>query len=131
MSFLENLYVMTTLLKGSYLQLTVFLYNDHLSIMIMFYGPKSGCYTQVQLYQLQYQRLPFLDSLNPQKVSRNLKKKLLINNIILILKLYIYKSTEKQRININNLLAEIKNVKKMENEIAKLKLKKKKAFKNK
>ena len=54
----------------------------------------------------------FLDSTNSDSKSK--KSKLLINHILLIFKLYVYKSRVKQFININNLIAEIKSVKKIE-----------------
>ena len=44
--------------------------------------------------------------------------KILINHILLIFKLYVYKSREKKFININNLIAEIRKVKRIEKEIA-------------
>ena len=51
--------------------------------------------------------------------------------MLLIFKLYVYRSREKQFININNLIAEIKSIKKIEKEIALSNLKKTVAFKNK
>ena len=42
----------------------------------------------------------------------------LVNQILFIFKLYVYKSREKKFIKINNLIAEIRNVKRMEEEIA-------------
>ena len=58
----------------------------------------------------------FLDSINS---DYNFKKnKLLINHILLIFKLYVYRSREKQFIHISNLMAEIKSVKAIEKEIA-------------
>ena len=59
------------------------------------------------------------------------KNKLLINHILLIFKLYVYRSREKQFIHINNLIAEIKSVKAIEKEIATSNSKKAIAFKNK
>ena len=61
------------------------------------------------------------------------KNKLLINHIInlLIFKLYVYRSREKQFIHINNLIAEIKSAKAIEKEIATSNSKKTIAFKNK
>ena len=57
----------------------------------------------------------FLDSTNS---DYNFKKnKVLINHILLILKLYIYRSKEKQFIHINNLIAEIKSVKAIEKKL--------------
>ena len=44
--------------------------------------------------------------------------KISTNNILLILKLYVYKSREKRFININNLMAEIWKVKIIEKDIA-------------
>ena len=41
-----------------------------------------------------------------------------MNHILLIFKLYVYKSREKKFININNLIAEIRKVKRIEKEIA-------------
>ena len=46
------------------------------------------------------------------------KNKIFINHILLIFKLYVYKSREKKFINIDNLIAEIRKVKRIENEIA-------------
>ena len=71
----------------------------------------------------------FLDSTNS---DYNFKKnKLLINHILLIFKLYVYRSREKQFIHINNLIAEIKSAKAIEKEIATSNSKKTIAFKNK
>ena len=44
--------------------------------------------------------------------------KILINHILLIFKLYVYKSREKKCININNLMTEIQKVKRIEKAIA-------------
>ena len=44
--------------------------------------------------------------------------RLLINYNLLIFKLYVYRSREKQFIHINNLIAEIKGAKAIEKEIA-------------
>ena len=49
---------------------------------------------------------------------KSLKNKFLNNHILIIFKLYVYKSRRKQFININNLIAEINSVKKTEKEIA-------------
>ena len=46
------------------------------------------------------------------------KNKIFINHILLIFKLYVYKSREKKFINIDNLIAEIRKVKRIEKEIA-------------
>ena len=71
----------------------------------------------------------FLDSTNS---DYNFKKnKLLINHILLIFKLYVYRSREKQFIHINNLIAEIKSAKAIEKEIATSNSKKTIDFKNK
>ena len=56
----------------------------------------------------------FLDSTNS---DYNFKEnQLLINNILLIFKLYVYRSREKQFLHINNLIAEIKSAKSIEKE---------------
>ena len=57
--------------------------------------------------------------------------KLLINHILLIFKLYVYRSREKQFIHINSLIAEIKSPRVIQKEIATSNSKKKIAFKNK
>ena len=44
--------------------------------------------------------------------------KILINHILLIFKLYVYKSREKKFVNINNLIAQIRKVKRIQKEIA-------------
>ena len=44
--------------------------------------------------------------------------KILINHILLIFKLYVYKYREKKFININNLIAEIRKIRRIEKEIA-------------
>ena len=44
--------------------------------------------------------------------------KVFVSHILLIFKLYVYKSREKKFININNFIAEIKKLKKVEKEIA-------------
>ena len=70
----------------------------------------------------------FLDSTNS---DYNLKKnKLLINHILPIFKLYVYRSREKQFIHINNLIVEIKSVKVIE-KVTTSNSKKTTAFKNK
>ena len=71
----------------------------------------------------------FLDSTNS---DYNFKKnKLLINHILLIFKLYVYRSREKQFIHINNLIAKIKSGKAIEKGISTSNSKKTVAFKNK
>ena len=71
----------------------------------------------------------FLDCTNS---DYNFKKnKLLINHILLIFKLYLYRSREKQFIHINNFIAEIKSAKAIEKEFATSNSKKTIAFKNK
>ena len=71
----------------------------------------------------------FLDSTNS---DYNFKKnKLLINYILLIFKLYVCWSREKQFIHINKLIAEIKSEKAIEKEISTSNSKKTIAFKNK
>ena len=57
-----------------------------------------------------------LDSVSNNSFFEN--NKILINHILLIFKLYVYKSREKKFININNLIAEIRKVKRIEKEIA-------------
>ena len=69
---------------------------------------------------------------DPKNNDYNFKKnKLLINHILLIFKLYVYRSREKQFIHINNLIAEIKSAKAIEKEIATSNSRKTIAFKNK
>ena len=46
------------------------------------------------------------------------KNKIFINHILLIFKLYVYKSRENKFININNFIAEMQNVRRIEKEIA-------------
>ena len=71
----------------------------------------------------------FLNFINSEQ---NLKKnKLLINHILLIFKLYVNRSREKQFIHINNLIAEIESAKAIEKEITASNSKKTIAFKNK
>ena len=55
-------------------------------------------------------------------------KKVFINHILLIIKLYVFKSCEKKFISINNFTAEIRKVKRIEKEIALTKSKKTIAF---
>ena len=70
----------------------------------------------------------FLDSTNSHY---NIKKsKLLINHILLIFELYVYRSREKQFIHIKNLIAEIKSAIGIEKEIATSNSKKTIAFIN-
>ena len=71
----------------------------------------------------------FLYSTNSDYNFKN--NKLLINHILPIFKLYVYRSREKQFIHINNLIAEIKGAKVIEKEIATSNSKKTIAFKNK
>ena len=59
--------------------------------------------------------LGILDSVSNNYFFEN--NKILINHILLIFKLYVYKSREKKSININNLIAEIRKVKRIEKEI--------------
>ena len=60
--------------------------------------------------------LGILDSVRSKSFSEN--NKTFISHILLIFKLYVYKSREKKFININNLIAEIRKVKRIEKEIA-------------
>ena len=56
--------------------------------------------------------------LNSTNSDHNFKKnKLLINHILVIFKLYVYRSREKQFIHMNNLIAEIKSANAIEKEI--------------
>ena len=57
-----------------------------------------------------------LGSVKNSSFSEN--NEILINHILLIFQLYVYKSREKKFININNLIAEIQKVKRIEKEIA-------------
>ena len=59
--------------------------------------------------------LGILDSVSNNSFFEN--NKILINHILLIFKLYVYKSREKKFINTNNLIAEIRKVKRIEKEI--------------
>ena len=58
----------------------------------------------------------FLDYTNNDSIFENNQG--LSNDILLICKLYVYKSREKKLLNINNLMAEIQKIKRIENEIA-------------
>ena len=58
----------------------------------------------------------FLDSTNSDYIFK--KNELLINDILLIFKLYVYRSREKQFLHINNLIVEIKSAKAIEKLIA-------------
>ena len=58
----------------------------------------------------------FLDYTNNDSIFEN--NKCLSNHILLIFKLYVYKSREKKLLNINNLIAEIQKIKRIEKEIA-------------
>ena len=60
--------------------------------------------------------LGFLDSVSNNFFFEN--NKILINHILLNFKLYVHKSREKKFININNLIAEIRKVQRIEKEIA-------------
>ena len=60
--------------------------------------------------------LGILDSVSNDSFFEN--NKILINHILLIFKLYVYKSREKKFINLNNLMAEIRKIKRTEKEIA-------------
>ena len=68
----------------------------------------------------------FLDSINNDSIFEN--NACLGNHILLTLKLYVYKSREYKLTNINNLIAEIRKVKRIEKEIALTNLKKTIAF---
>ena len=57
----------------------------------------------------------FLDSVSNNSFFEN--NKTLVNHILLLFKLYIYKSREKKFLNINNLIFEIRKVKRIEKEI--------------
>ena len=52
-----------------------------------------------------------------QGVSKEISSMKRVNDILLIFKLYVYNSREKRFININNLIAEIRKVKKIAKEI--------------
>ena len=52
-----------------------------------------------------------------------LNNKCLSNHILLIFKLYVYKFREKKLLNINNLIAKIQKIKRIEKEIALTKFK--------
>ena len=71
----------------------------------------------------------FLDYTNNDSIFEN--NKCLSNHILLIFKLYVYKSREKKLLNINNLIAEIQKIKRIEKEIALPNSKKTIAFKRK
>ena len=58
----------------------------------------------------------FLGYINNDSIFKN--NKCLSNCILLIFKLYVYKSREKKLLNINNLIAEIQKIKRIEKEIA-------------
>ena len=58
----------------------------------------------------------FLDYTNNDSIFEN--NKCLSNHILLIFKLYVYKYREKKLLNINNLIAEIRKIKRIEKEIA-------------
>ena len=60
--------------------------------------------------------LGILDSVRSKSFSEN--NKTFISHILLIFKLYVYKSREKKFINIDNLITEIRKVKRIEKEIA-------------
>ena len=60
--------------------------------------------------------LRILDSVSNNSFFEN--KKIITNHILFIFKLYVYKSREKKFININNFIAEIRKVKRIEKEIA-------------
>ena len=59
--------------------------------------------------------LGILDSVSNNSFFEN--NKIFFNHILLIFKLYVYKSRGKKFININNLIAEIRKVKRIEKEI--------------
>ena len=71
----------------------------------------------------------FLDSANNDSLYEN--DKVLSNHILLIFKLYVYKSREKKLVNINNLIAEIGKVKRIKKQIALISSKNTTAFKKK
>ena len=58
----------------------------------------------------------FLDYTNNDSILE--KNKCLSNHILVIFKLYVYKSREKKFLNINNLIAEIRKIKRIEKDIA-------------
>ena len=59
--------------------------------------------------------LGILDSANNESIFKD--NKVFIIHILLVFKLYVYKSREKKFINTNNLIAEIRKVKRIENAI--------------
>ena len=94
----------------------------------MFYECDRGKYLWPNLVQC-FQNTLILPILTPQtailgildSVSNNSffeNNKIFINHILLIFKLFVYKSREKKFINVNNLIAEIRKVKSIEKEIA-------------
>ena len=58
----------------------------------------------------------FLDYINNDSILGN--NKCINNHILLTFKLYVYKSREKKLWNLNNLTAEIQEIRRIENEIA-------------
>ena len=64
----------------------------------------------------------FLDYTNNDSIFEN--NKCLSNHILLIFTLYMYKSREKKLLNINNLIAEIQKIKRIEKEVTLLNSKK-------
>ena len=60
--------------------------------------------------------LGILESASNNSIFKN--NKVFINHILLIFKLYVFKSREKKFINLYNLIAEIRKVKRIEKEIA-------------
>ena len=73
--------------------------------------------------------LEILDSASNNSFFEN--NKIFIDHILLVFKLYVYESGEEKFININNLIAEIRKVKKIEKEIALNSSKKSIAFRKK
>ena len=58
----------------------------------------------------------YLDYTNSNSIFEN--NKCLSNHVLLIFKLYVYKSREKKLLNMNNLIAEIQKIKRIEKQIA-------------
>ena len=101
--------------------------HNHETPLHIFHEYNAVKCSQADLVQC-FQNNLMLPTLTPQtailgiseSVSKdsNFKNKVFINHILLVFKLYVFKSREKKFTNINNLIAEIRKVKTLEKEIA-------------
>ena len=107
-------------LYSAYADGTVFFLKDIISVkymvdtFLLFFWNFSRL--KPNLTKSEIASIGFLDYTNNESIFEDAK--CLSNQILLIFELYVYKSREKKLLNINNLIAEIQKIKRIEKEIA-------------